>query len=118
MLDGRRIESLPFTHPLRDVTTVTVLGHNAIMRNAMDLLLSIGKDDLTVQGMVGVVNDDLITLMIGSMAALRSADPSKSSSIWLATPTGWPSLTSDSLICKTVKSVFVTRITQTSSELR
>jgi hypothetical protein len=90
ILDGRRIESFGFTHPLGNEPLLTALGHYTVMTDTVNLLLPIDRDELTIQRMVRIADNKLFTLMMGSMLALRLAGQSTSCIIWLVIPIGSP----------------------------
>jgi hypothetical protein len=61
-----------FTHPLGHQPLLTGLGHEPIVDHAVLVLLRPNGSSLPVQRVIGVVDDNIVALMMGSMQVLRS----------------------------------------------
>src|SRR5262249_39186027 len=99
MANRSGIEPVRFTHPLGHQPLLTGLGHEPIVDHAVVVLLRQNGSALPVQRVVGVVDDNVVALMMGSMQGLRSAVPRRCSSTWPATRTASPSATLASSSC-------------------
>jgi hypothetical protein len=77
MPDRRGIEGLWLTHPLRHQPLRTGIGHEPVMGRAAEVLLGTHRGALAVQRVIGIVNDDVLPLMMGSMQILCLAVPSR-----------------------------------------
>jgi hypothetical protein len=75
-VDWCGIEGLRLTHPSRHQPLLTGIGHDPVMGRAAAMLLGAYGDLLSVQRVIGVMNDDVLPLMMGSMQILCSAVPS------------------------------------------
>ena len=84
MGDRGRIEGLGLAHPLRHESLLTGIGHESIMSYAVVLLLCAHHGTLPMERVVRIVNDNVPTLMMGSMQFLRSAEPSRCFATWAA----------------------------------
>lgn len=80
-------------HPLRDKSLPTGISHEPIMWLSIGVLLRTHPGPLTMQRVIGIENDYLTTVVMGSMQLLCLADRLKCSSTWLATHTASPSAT-------------------------
>jgi hypothetical protein len=70
MGDRGRIEGLGLAHPLRHESHLTGIGHESIMSYAVVLLLRTHHGTLPMERVVRIVNDDVTTLMMGSIQIL------------------------------------------------
>jgi hypothetical protein len=70
MRDGGGLERLRFAHPLGHEPLLTGLGHEAIMGLAAMIGLCIYRGPLAVKGVIGIVNDNVLTVMMGSIQVL------------------------------------------------
>jgi hypothetical protein len=77
MRDRRRIEGVLLTHPLGDKSLLTRISHEPIMWLSIGVLLRTHPGPLTVQRVIGIENDDVSTLVMGSMQILCSAARSR-----------------------------------------
>jgi hypothetical protein len=87
MADRGWIEGLGLAHPLRHESLLTGIGHESIMSYAIMLLLRTHHGTLPMEWVIRIVNDNVFTVMMGSMQFLRSAEPSRCFAIWAAIPT-------------------------------
>ena len=80
-------------HPSRDKPLLGALGHKPMMNNVVNLFLSADDSSLAMQRVVGVVDDDRVHMMMGSMLITPSARPKWCSNTWPDTRTALPSPT-------------------------
>jgi hypothetical protein len=73
MRDRIGIECLWFAHPLGHESLLTGRGHEAIMGLAAMMGLCPYRGPLSVERMIGVVDEHVLTVMMGSMQVLCSA---------------------------------------------
>jgi hypothetical protein len=73
MRDRSGIKCLWFAHPLRHEPFLTRCGHEAIMGLATVMGLCSHSGPLSVERVIGIVDDNVLTVMMGSLQVLCSA---------------------------------------------
>jgi len=91
MSDGGGIERLRFAHPLGHEPLLTRRGHEAIMGLTDVVGLCNHRGPLSVQWVIGIVNDNVLTVMMGSMQFRCLVGQNGFYSIWRGTHIEWPS---------------------------
>ena len=80
-------------HPLGDKALLTRISHEPIMRLSNGVLLRTHSGPLTMQRVIGIENDYLTTVVMGSMQILRLAARNKYLNTWPGIPIASPSAT-------------------------